>query len=336
MAGITGQSPNTGAGAPFPEQLVIGTSDSGTAVSGSANTGAGVLGVSIGPPAPAGGEVVPHPLPPGPGVHGVSGKTSGFTPAQPCGAWGESSTGYGVVGSSATAHGVQGVNGAGSGKSPQFGAGVWGDSENGIGVFGASKHSNAGEFDGNVSMTGKVTVTGDVSMTGKVTVTGDVSVTGNQTVTGDHTVKGNIAASDVILSGADCAEEFDIACVGDIEAGMVVVFDEGGGLRPGVTPYDKRVAGVISGAGSFKPGVILDRRVSKQPRLPVALVGKVYCKVDASYAPIEVGDPLTSSATPGFAMKASDPASAFGAVIGKALASLGSGHGLIPILVSLR
>jgi hypothetical protein len=35
-------------------------------------------------------------------------------------------------------------------------------------------------------------------------------------------------------------------------------------------------------------------------------------------------------------MKATDPARAFGAVIGKALGSLESGRGLIPILVALQ
>jgi hypothetical protein len=68
----------------------------------------------------------------------------------------------------------------------------------------------------------------------------------------------------------------------------------------------------------------------------VAVVGKVYCKVDAQYAPIEVGDLLTTSPTPGHAMKADDPLRAFGAVIGKALRGLQSGQGLVPILVALQ
>ena len=65
-------------------------------------------------------------------------------------------------------------------------------------------------------------------------------------------------------------------------------------------------------------------------------MGKVYCKVDAEYAAIEVGDLLTTSPTPGHAMKATDPAKAFGTVIGKALRSLDAGTGLIPILVTLQ
>ena len=100
--------------------------------------------------------------------------------------------------------------------------------------------------------------------------------------------------------------------------------------------YDKKVAGVISGAGSYRPAVILDKQSSDEGRPPVALFGKVYCKVDAQYAAIEVGDLLTTSDTAGHAMKACDAGRAFGAVIGKALGGLTDGRGLIPILISLQ
>jgi hypothetical protein len=70
--------------------------------------------------------------------------------------------------------------------------------------------------------------------------------------------------------------------------------------------------------------------------MPIALMGKVYCKVDASYGAIEVGDLLTTSPTPGHAMKADDPMKAFGSVIGKALRPLAIGEGLIPILIALQ
>ena len=66
------------------------------------------------------------------------------------------------------------------------------------------------------------------------------------------------------------------------------------------------------------------------------MVGKVHCKVDAQYSPIEVGDLLTTSPTLGHAMKASDPLKAFGAVLGKALRPLKEGQGLVPILVALQ
>jgi hypothetical protein len=149
--------------------------------------------------------------------------------------------------------------------------------------------------------------------------------------------QGNVRVSgDVILTGADCAEEFDIAETVDIEPGTVMVLDQDGALHQSQQAYDKRVAGVISGAGDYKPGLILDRRQSQDNRLPVALVGKVYCKVDAQYAPIEVGDLLTTSPTPGHAMKANEQTRAFGSVIGKALRSLETGRGLVPILIALQ
>jgi hypothetical protein len=149
--------------------------------------------------------------------------------------------------------------------------------------------------------------------------------------------QGTIQASgDVLLAGADCAEDFDVACAENVDVGTVMVIDHDGVLRPSQDAYDKRVAGVISGAGDLRPGIVLDKRASQSGRLPLALMGKVYCKVDASHSPVEAGDLLTTSPTPGCAMKASDPAKAFGAVIGKALRGLESGLGLVPMLVSPR
>ena len=57
-------------------------------------------------------------------------------------------------------------------------------------------------------------------------------------------------------------------------------------------------------------------------------------KVDAGYTAISPGDLLVSSATPGYAMKAVDPAP--GTIIGKALDSLAAGQGSIPILITLQ
>jgi hypothetical protein len=154
---------------------------------------------------------------------------------------------------------------------------------------------------------------------------GDVGVTGTLTV-----------STDIILTGADCAEEFDIATDHAIEPGTVMVLDEAGSLCASERAYDRNVAGVISGGGDYKPGLILDRGNSSQKRLPLALVGKVYCKVDAQFGAIGIGDLLTTSTTPGHAMRAMDPLKAFGAVIGKALRPLQSGTGLVPILVALQ
>jgi hypothetical protein len=149
--------------------------------------------------------------------------------------------------------------------------------------------------------------------------------------------RGNIdVQGDIRLSGADCAENFDISESTEIEPGTVLVINKQGKLQECTDAYDKKVAGIVSGAGDYKPGIVLDKKTRQKNRMPVALMGKVYCKVDAQYAPIEIGDLLTSSPTPGYAMKAEEPLKAFGSVIGKALQNMRSGHGLIQILVSLQ
>jgi hypothetical protein len=149
-------------------------------------------------------------------------------------------------------------------------------------------------------------------------------------------VNGTLHATQDVVLGSDCAEDFDVSRPDEVEPGTVMVLADNGAVEPSQGAYDKKVAGVISGAGDYKPGLILGRGHSSQERMPLALVGKVYCKVDAQYGPIEVGDPLTTSPTPGHAMRAADPLKAFGAVIGKALRSLSSGQGLVPILVALQ
>lgn len=143
-------------------------------------------------------------------------------------------------------------------------------------------------------------------------------------------------AGDVILENADCAEDFEITEAEQIEAGSVVALNNAGQLEKSWLPYDKRVAGVVSGAGDLKPGLVLGRRQGQKDRLPIALMGRVNCRVDADYGSVEVGDLLTTSSTPGYAMKASDPTRSFGAVIGKAMHPLKDGRSLIPILVALQ
>jgi hypothetical protein len=158
----------------------------------------------------------------------------------------------------------------------------------------------------------------------------------NPTIKIDGTT-GNIeVAGDIRLTNADCAEDFNIGTDLFVEPGTVMVLGEEGALFPSHNAYDKRVAGVVSGAGDYKPGIVLDQQKSERNRQAIALLGKVFCKVDAQYSEIEIGDLLTTSPTPGHAMKADDPLKAFGTVIGKALRPLAEGQGLIPILIALQ
>lgn len=168
-------------------------------------------------------------------------------------------------------------------------------------------------------------VTDTAHFSGNVRVTDTAHFTGNVQVTGD-----------IVLQNADCAEEFTISHMEGIDPGTVMVVDEEGALRPSTQAYDKKVVGVISGAGPFKPALILDKQPDRSDRMPIALMGKIFCKVDADWGAIETGDLLTTSPTSGHAMKATDPLRAFGTVIGKALSRLKQGRGTIPILVALQ
>lgn len=146
----------------------------------------------------------------------------------------------------------------------------------------------------------------------------------------------NGTKGDVILQNGDCAEEFEVMEDSDIEPGSVLALSDSGAMALSTEAYDRRVAGIVSGAGNLRPGIVLGRVPTLGNRLPIALSGKVYCKVDADVSPIAVGDLLTTSSIPGHAMAARDHLRAFGAVIGKALAPLASGQGLLPVLVALQ
>lgn len=153
---------------------------------------------------------------------------------------------------------------------------------------------------------------------------------------GIETLRLDGKAGDIILKNADCAEDFDVVAAEAIEPGSVMVLDDNGHLQPSHTAYDTKVAGIVSGAGDYRPGLLLDKQPDATNRLPIALMGKVFCKVDAQYGAINIGDLLTTSPTVGHAMKASDPGKAFGAVLGKALQSCAVGTGMIPVLVALQ
>jgi hypothetical protein len=208
--------------------------------------------------------------------------------------------------------------------------GVFGRS-NSTGVFGFSDKAGGG-----TGVVGNTNAGSGIGVHG-ATSTG-VGILGTSNASGPAgRFEGDVEVTgDIRLINADCAEDFDISDVELVEPGTVMVIEDDGTLRPSRVAYDRHVAGVVSGASNHRPALVLGRGGAAKDRMPVALLGKVYCKVDASAEPISVGDLLTTSNTLGHAMKAKDPTKAFGAVIGKALCRLESGQGLIPILIALQ
>lgn len=270
-----------------------------------------------------------------PGVHGIHIESEGP------GIQGEADNGAGTIGISKTWIGVYGETNApasagasgiwGEGKSGGDGvrglangpgkAGVVGMSSQGAGVFGRGPTGGSFEGGSGAGVVAKGSGTGD-DWAGFFH--------------GNVHVSNSVKTTDVIILGADCAEDFETVSSADIEPGTVMAIGEDARLVESDRAYDKRVAGIVSGAGDYKPGIVLGKDDSCKDRVPLALIGKVFCKVDATQAPIEVGDLLTTSPTQGHAMKAEDPLKAFGAVIGKALAPLSEGRSLLPILVALQ
>ena len=107
-------------------------------------------------------------------------------------------------------------------------------------------------------------------------------------------------------------------------------------MKLSAQPYNTRVAGVVSGANGVNPGIQMQQQELLGGGRNVALTGRVYVQADAGYGPIKPGDLLTTSATPGYAMKVTNHARAQGAILGKAMAGLQEGKGLVLVLVTLQ
>lgn len=140
-----------------------------------------------------------------------------------------------------------------------------------------------------------------------------------------------------ITGGADLAELFEVT--GAVVPGQIVAIDADhpGVLRIANTAYDRTVAGVISGAGGINPGLTLQQEGSvAEGSHPVALTGRVYVWADATYGSITPGDLLTTSDTPGHAMRVTDHDRAQGTILGKAMSRLDQGTGLVLVLVTLQ
>ena len=177
----------------------------------------------------------------------------------------------------------------------------------------------------------------------QATTTGNVGI-GTVAPGEKLTVRGNIRIESVgsglpvveLGEGLDYAEGFDVSAAQGIAPGSVLIIDPDnpGKLTICDNPYDSKVAGIVAGARGHGSGVRLG---PGQFDHDVALAGRVHCNVDATEAGVEPGDLLTTSATPGHAMKAADHGRAQGAILGKAMERLEKGQkGQILVLVTLQ
>lgn len=139
------------------------------------------------------------------------------------------------------------------------------------------------------------------------------------------------------ITGADVAERFP--STEDAEPGMVMEIDpdHAGKLRVARGAYNRRVAGVVSGAGNIPMGAVLGNLTDGDNGPAIALSGRVWVMCDASERAVQIGDLLTTADTAGHAMVARDHDRANGAIIGKAMTALSTGEkGLVLVLVNLQ
>lgn len=140
-----------------------------------------------------------------------------------------------------------------------------------------------------------------------------------------------------ITGGCDLAEPFPMDASNAPKGSVMVIDDENPGrLKLSDQAYDTRVAGIISGANGINPGISLRQEGVMEDGQNVALSGRVYVHADAAFGSIKPGDLLTTSSTPGHAMKVTRHASAQGAILGKAMSGLKTGRGMVLVLVTLQ
>lgn len=140
-------------------------------------------------------------------------------------------------------------------------------------------------------------------------------------------------------TGADVAERINTSEW--VEKGNVVEIDPDhpGFYRKSGTPYSTKVAGIISTSPGITLGNDFDKKADKwkDTRPLLALAGRVPVKVTTENGPIQIGDLLVSSSTPGYAMRCGDDrGKCVGATIGKALEPLKEGKGTIMTQIMLR
>ena len=257
------------------------------------------------------------------GVYGATASVTGAgTPNGTPGVFGRSSSSFGVVGFSNTDDGV------------------YGRSNEEYGVRAESAGSKAAIFalaSGGTSTSHGVQASGYYGVSASGSSRG-VSAFGPIGVYGDSSTAGGFGlyTPDRLFVGtsADLAEHMP-AAVG-VEAGDVVVIDPDHDERV-IKSYkanDSALAGVIS----TYPAMLIGAMESASDT-PLALAGRVPVKVSAENGAIRRGDLLTTSDTPGHAMRATPievngiEFYAPGTIIGKAMEELETGTGTVIVLI---
>jgi hypothetical protein len=190
--------------------------------------------------------------------------------------------------------------------------------------FGSNTITTTGNISGgNLATAGSVNAV-TISATGNVSggnlITAGLASVSSITKTGSNGV-GNIGSAsstfNVVFARATSALYADLAEMYasdfDYTPGTVVIFGGAAEITQSTESHDTRVAGVVS----TNPAFLMNSTISNQLELPVALTGRVPCRVQG---PVRKGDLVVSGTEPGTAQRlvSWQP----GCVIGKCLETI--------------
>lgn len=248
------------------------------------------------------------------GATGVIGMTSYPSTAQT----------YGVLGSTwTTGTNSSGVRGVAGYLSQGAVNGVWGETTSAnsgsAGVFAHASLSTGAA----VALWARSEGSGDIYRGyGAAYPDMEFKVTNNGNVYADGTYSSPAADFAELLPAAGASEPGDVLAIGP-----------DGALVMSTQAYQLTVVGVYSTQPAFLGGRGDD--TDDTGKVPLAVVGVVPVKASAENGAIQPGDLLVASSTPGHAMRAgANPP--VGSVLGKALAALDKGTGVILMLVMLQ
>jgi hypothetical protein len=265
------------------------------------------------------------------GVYGQSSATNGYLGGDSFGVFGQKGTTQGYIASAD--NGVFGVTESPSGWGGYFtgGYGLYGSliktADGGADApsYTFNDETDVGMYRVNTDQIGfatgganRLTIT-DIKITSAVTiepVTDSVGQLGTtNTYGGAQRRWARVCAVDTTIRAADVNEKYLMSQ--PVEDGDVVFISGDNTMSKCSRPYDPKAAGVVKKTG----GLTMDDDL--EGGVPVALLGKVPCKVSIENGAIKPGDPLTASSTPGHAMKATQP----GTIVGKALQAFDGSSG---------
>jgi len=147
---------------------------------------------------------------------------------------------------------------------------------------------------------------------------GNLTISGTLTQSGSPDIAENVRVSDATIEGGDVVMIDQSSAISSQPSDREDIYNRFVAKKAD-TPYAKTILGVIS----TDPGIVInasknvvnDDKRSADSERPLVIAGRVPVKIAPDSPPIAVGDYLTASTKPGFAMKATKA----GYVVGKAL-----------------